>query len=171
MARPNNSALVTLVPFGVYSSFHVVDFVRTAILPTFIPSVNQPTAPGQPKSIFQQVSESIKSFKNVYYEKCIGVISHIEVLGVMSIIPFLNPSFNLSPLAVLFYGNFLRLRYATSPHIRTVFGEIRTRMDKWILPPTANPKIPAFVGSVYTTLRDSVISLGNKSLSKANKVN
>ncbi|KAK9728456.1 Transmembrane nucleoporin [Basidiobolus ranarum] len=155
----SSPVFITLIPFGVYSSFHVVDFIRTAILPTFVPSVAQPPVPGQPRSIFQQASDTIKRFKDVYYEKCMGIISYIEVLGVMSIILTEALTFNISPLAVLFYGNFLRLRYATSPHIRNVFGELRNRMDKWMLPPTANPKIPAFVGNGYTVIRDGLISL------------
>ncbi|KAK9760782.1 Transmembrane nucleoporin, variant 2 [Basidiobolus ranarum] len=82
----SSPVLITLIPFSIYSSFHVIDFIRTAILPVLAPSVNHHAAPGQSQTIFQQVSTAIKRFEDAYYERCMGSISYIEVLGVVLII-------------------------------------------------------------------------------------
>ncbi|ORX93326.1 hypothetical protein K493DRAFT_375377 [Basidiobolus meristosporus CBS 931.73] len=151
----SSPVLITLIPFGAYSSFHVIDYIRTTMLPILFPTADK-------RGVSEQSIGAVKQFEDAYYEKCIGFISYIEVLGVMLILLKETFTLRISPLAVFFYGNFLRLRYATSPHIRHVFGQIRIRMDKWILSPTANPKIPAFVRSGYTFVRDGLITLQSR---------
>ncbi|KAK9702144.1 Transmembrane nucleoporin [Basidiobolus ranarum] len=156
---------ITIVPFAVYSLFHVIDFARVTFLPTIFPDMNTATrSPGATHAA--NLAKAIKRFKDTYYDAAMKNVAKVEVIGVMGLQILGVITFQLSPFGVLFYANFLRIRYHLSPHIRQTFAEVRAVLDKHLLPPTANQKIPAVVGKAYTFIRDSVISYGQSIVSQ-----
>jgi hypothetical protein len=58
-------------------------------------------------------------------------------------------SFQSSAFSALLFAHFLRLRYHMSENTRTAFTNISNRLDKLLLPPQGNKKIPPVVQKVY----------------------
>jgi hypothetical protein len=54
-----------------------------------------------------------------------------------------------SAFAVLLFAHFLRLRYHMSANTRQAFADISTKLDKLLLPPSGNKKIPPAVQKAY----------------------
>ncbi|KAK9696481.1 Transmembrane nucleoporin [Basidiobolus ranarum] len=153
------SLFVTVIPFAVYSLFHVIDFARVTLLPTIFPDINSTTRSAG-GSQAANLAKGMKHFKDTYYDAAMKNVAKVEVIGVMGLQLLGAITFQLSPIGTLFYANFLRIRYHLSPHVRQTFAEVRGFLDKHLLPPTANPKIPAMVSKVYTFARDGIISYG-----------
>ena len=65
------------------------------------------------------------------------------------IFAWLDYSFQSSAFAVLLFAHFLRLRYHMSENTRKVFSDIRDRLDKLLLSPQGNKKIPPAVQKAY----------------------
>ncbi|ORX84631.1 hypothetical protein K493DRAFT_291751 [Basidiobolus meristosporus CBS 931.73] len=149
---------VTIIPFAVYSLFHVIDFARATLLPTVFPDINSTTRSAAATQA-ANLAKIMKHIKDTYYDIAMKNVARVEVIGIMGLQLLGAITFQLSPLGALFYANFLRVRYHLSPHIRQTFTDIRVFLDKYLLPP-ANPKIPAAVGKAYTFARDGVISYG-----------
>ncbi|ORX89482.1 hypothetical protein K493DRAFT_289337 [Basidiobolus meristosporus CBS 931.73] len=150
---------VTIIPFAVYSLFHVIDFARATLLPAIFPDLNSATrSPGATQAA--NIAKGIKRFKDTYYDAGMKSVAKVEVIGVMGLQLLGAITFQLSPLGTLFYANFLRIRYHLSPHIRQTFTEVRTFFDNHLVSPNANPKIPAIVGKGYVMIRDGIISYG-----------
>jgi hypothetical protein len=60
-----------LIPFFVYSVFHVLEFVNSDLIPN--------VAPHQTK-----IQSSIKDFISKYYDTAMVLVAKIEVCGVMT---------------------------------------------------------------------------------------
>lgn len=63
--------IVTLIPFFIYSVFHVLDFVDADLIPQL--------APHQTK-----IQSSIQSIVSKYYDTAMVLVAKIEVCGVMT---------------------------------------------------------------------------------------
>lgn len=63
-------------------------------------------------------------------------------------------------MSVFLYAQFLRFRYHLSSYTRQAFTVLRTTLDRLLLPPTADPRIPPAVAKVYVTLKDMVVRFG-----------
>lgn len=66
-----NNAIVTLLPFFIYSVFHVLEYTEKTLIPAL--------APHQTK-----VQTSIRDVTSKYHDKAMELTSKIEVVGVMT---------------------------------------------------------------------------------------
>ncbi|OAC98332.1 hypothetical protein MUCCIDRAFT_150103, partial [Mucor lusitanicus CBS 277.49] len=139
---------VTLIPFFIYSVFHVLDFVDTHLIPQL--------APHQTK-----IQSHIQDIVNKHYDTAMMLVAKIEVCGVMTRLVLGLFVFRSSILSILVYGQFLRMRYFMSENTRKFLKELGTKIDKALTPPTAHPKIPPAVINAYATAKEK-LTMGSK---------
>jgi hypothetical protein len=68
---------------------------------------------------------------------------------------------SLNFLPIILFSQFLRFRYHLSTYTRQTFTELRVRLDSLILPPSADPRIPAVVPQVYKMAKNMITKFGN----------
>ncbi|KAK4515144.1 uncharacterized protein ATC70_002754 [Mucor velutinosus] len=134
---------VTLIPFFIYSVFHVLDFVDADLIPQL--------APHQTK-----IQSHIQNIVSKYYDTAMILVAKIEVCGVMTRLVLGLFVFRSSILSILVYTQFLRMRYYMSEHTREFLTELGTKVDKALTPPTAHPKIPPAVVNAYATAKEKL---------------
>ncbi|GAA5815786.1 hypothetical protein MFLAVUS_009301 [Mucor flavus] len=134
---------ITLLPFYIYSVFHVMEYTEQHLIPTF--------APTQTK-----IQESIKSIMNTYHSKAMEYAAKIEVCGVMTRLVLGLFVFKSTILSILIYAQFLRMRYYMSADTREFLTELGSKVDRFLTPPTAHPKVPPAVINAYATVKEKM---------------
>lgn len=128
---------LALLPYGIYSIFHVATYVGSTIVPTLNPptKVASPAgaSPGaKPQFTQHPASEAIKSFVKQYYDSSMSVVSSLEILLwirlLLAVIFFQRRSWILIAL----YTAFLRARFAQSSHVQSSFSQLEARIDNLI---------------------------------------
>ena len=107
---------LAMLPFGVYSVFHVATYTRTNLIPTLQPSQPAATAstvPGaKPATRPNALAETIGKFVKEYYDTSMGLVAMLEILLwgriFLSAIAFQKGSWIL----IAIYTAFLRARFA-----------------------------------------------------------
>jgi transmembrane protein 33 len=121
-----------MLPFGVYSVFHVATYTRTNLIPTISP----PQAPAsgaspsaKPAYKHSALSESIGKFVKEYYDLSMGLVAILEIALwfrlVLSAIIFTKGSWIL----LIIYTAFLRARHAQSSFVEGKFKDLAARID------------------------------------------
>ncbi|KAI9473595.1 MAG: hypothetical protein EXX96DRAFT_487981 [Benjaminiella poitrasii] len=154
---------VTLIPFATFSAFHALGYVRTNIIPTVFPRPATAAANstnGNAPAIAWQVKtqQRIKAWTDKYYGVAMRFVAQSEVTVVAVRLIFGLFRFNFLPF--ILYAQFLRFRYHLSTYTRQTFTELSTRFDRLLLPPTADPRIPAFVPKAYTVIKGMITKFG-----------
>jgi hypothetical protein len=128
---------LALLPYGIYSIFHVATYVRTTLIPTVIPPQQIPPPAGasptaKPQYTQHPASEAIGTFVKQYYDASMSVVSSLEILLwirlLLAAVFFQRRSWIL--LAV--YTAFLRARFAQSSHVQNSFTQLEARIDNLI---------------------------------------
>lgn len=124
---------LAMLPFGVYSVFHVATYTRTNLIPTVYPPTpipGQTTSPGG-KQAFKNspMADSIGKFVKEYYDLSMGLVATLEIalwfrLFIASII-FTKGSWVL----LVVYTAFLRARFAQSSFVQNSFRMVTARVD------------------------------------------
>ncbi|ORZ15097.1 hypothetical protein BCR42DRAFT_416401 [Absidia repens] len=150
---------VTLIPFVTFSIFHALGYTRTNIIPTVFPSPQQPTSSSTPAPTWQSnTQQTIKSWTEKNYSSAMRFVATAEVTIIMP--RLLLGLFRLRIVPVVLFAQFLRFRFHFSTYTRQAFTQLRANLDHSLLPPTANPRVPAFVSRFYATAKEMVISFG-----------
>jgi hypothetical protein len=123
---------LAMLPFGVYSVFHVATYTRTNLIPT----ISSPPAPApgaspsaKPAHKNSALSESIGRFVKEYYDLSMGLVAILEIALwfrlLLSAIIFTKGSWIL----LIIYTAFLRARYAQSSFVQGQFRDLAARID------------------------------------------
>lgn len=129
---------IAMLPFGIYSIFHIATYTRSILVPTFqAGSSNGTTSP--PKS--STISDSIGVFVKKYYDTSMRLVASLEISLwcriFMSVISFTKGSWIL----MIIYTIFLRARYTQSSFVQDQFRNYEARIDSLVgaqsIPPTA----------------------------------
>ncbi|KAI0490031.1 hypothetical protein F4859DRAFT_501645 [Xylaria cf. heliscus] len=119
---------LALLPYGIYSVFHVATYTRSNVIPTIQPNKTPAGAAGAKNPI----AEAIGSFVKTYYDASMSVVSGLEILLwgriFLSAILFQRRSWILISL----YTAFLRARYAQSSHVQNSFNQLELRVDAMV---------------------------------------
>ena len=144
---------MAVLPFTVYSIFHVATYSRSNLLPAIQPPV-QATAPDQkPKA--SSISEMIGKFVKDYYPSSMTLVAILEIflwfriLG--SAILFQRGSWIL--LAI--YTVFFRSRFAQSSFVQGAIGHLTARADQYF----ANQSTPPAARHAWETVKGLVRQL------------
>ncbi|KAI9247769.1 hypothetical protein EDC94DRAFT_625616 [Helicostylum pulchrum] len=132
---------ITLLPFYIYSVFHVMEYTEKHLIPTF--------APTQTK-----IQQSINNLMNTYHSKAMEYAAKIEICGVMTRLVLGLFVFKSTILSILIYAQFLRMRYYMSTDSREFLTELGSKVDRFLTPPTAHPNVPPAVLKAYATVKE-----------------
>ena len=138
---------LALLPFTVYSVFHVATYTRSYLIPTF----QHPPAGAK-----SALADNIGRFIKQYYDTSMGFVATLEILLlfrlVLSAITFSRGSWVL--LAI--YATFLRTRFAQSIFVQQALRHMTARIDTLVAHQSTPPpvrqgweKTKAFVGQAY----------------------
>ncbi|KAB5535295.1 hypothetical protein GE09DRAFT_1227280 [Coniochaeta sp. 2T2.1] len=126
---------LAMLPYSIYSVFHVATYTRANLIPTVIPPkvIAPATSPNaKPTYSSHPLSDAIGGFVKSYYDMSMSVVSGLEILLwvrlLLSAILFQRRSWIL--LAV--YTAFLRARFAQSSHVQNSFSQIEARVDNLV---------------------------------------
>ncbi|RDL33790.1 uncharacterized protein BP5553_08158 [Venustampulla echinocandica] len=126
---------LAMLPFGVYSVFHVATYTRTNLIPTIQPAKQTSPAPGASPSAkppANPTAETIGRFVKEYYDASMGLVAILEILLwgriLLSAIIFARGSWIL----IAIYTAFLRARYAQSSFVQGQFSHLEARVDSLV---------------------------------------
>ncbi|TVY42333.1 Nucleoporin [Lachnellula cervina] len=125
---------LAMLPFGVYSIFHVATYTRTNLIPTVQPP--QPAAPvagaspgAKPAFKNNPTADMIGKFVKEYYDTSMGLVAILEILLwgriLLSAVAFSKGSWIL----IAVYTAFLRARFAQSSFVQGQFRNLEARID------------------------------------------
>lgn len=123
---------LAMLPFGVYSIFHVATYTRTNLIPTFMstPAAAAPASPSAKVAPKQNaLADSIGKFVKEYYDLSMGLVAILEIALwfrlLLAAILFTKGSWVL----IIFYTAFLRARFAQSSFVQGQFRNLTARVD------------------------------------------
>ncbi|GAB1319266.1 Transmembrane nucleoporin [Madurella fahalii] len=128
---------LALLPYGIYSVFHVATYVRANVIPTIIPPQKLSPAAGaspnaKPQYAQHPAAEALAAFVKQYYDASMSMVSGLEILLwirlLLGAIFFQRRSWILLAL----YTAFLRARFAQSSHTQNSFAQLEARIDNLI---------------------------------------
>ncbi|KAL8807749.1 MAG: hypothetical protein Q9182_000560 [Xanthomendoza sp. 2 TL-2023] len=143
---------LALLPFTVYSVFHVATYTRANLIPTFQPPQQTPAgsaSPGRSATKSSPLADTIGRFVKEYYDASMMLVASLEiflwfrVLG--SAIIFTKGSWIL--LAI--YTVFVRSRYSQSNFVQAAIGQGTARVDALV----ANQSIPPVARQAWDTVK------------------
>jgi hypothetical protein len=150
--------ILALLPFSVYSVFHVATYTRMYLIPTLQPPAPGAASPASPSSGSKPagkqnpLAETIGRFIKQYYDASMGVVATLEIVLlfrlVLSAITFSKGSWVL----LVVYLSFFRARYAQSSFVQQAVRQLTARADASIshqsTPPQVRQGWEAFKGVV-----------------------
>ncbi|KAI7902238.1 uncharacterized protein BX663DRAFT_512236 [Cokeromyces recurvatus] len=137
----------TLLPFVIYSVFHVNDFGKNNIIPCLPASV-------QTKLPLISIVKNMNTDK--LYEQLMPIVSKIEIYIIMTRLVLGLFVLRSSLFSILLYGQFLHMRYYMSPYTREVLTQLGQRIDQLLTPPTAHPNLPPTIIHAYTKVKQVI---------------
>jgi hypothetical protein len=125
-----------MLPFGVYSTFHIMTYTRTNLIPTIQPPTQISAAGASPgaKPTFKAnpTADMIGKFVKEYYDTSMGLVAILEILLwgrlLLSAITFAKGSWIL----IAIYTAFLRARFAQSSFVQGQFKQLEARIDSLV---------------------------------------
>jgi hypothetical protein len=153
---------LAMLPFGVYSIFHVATYTRTNLIPTLQPPQQTAAAGASPgaKPTFapNATADMIGKFVKEYYDASMGLVAILEILLwgriLLSAIVFQKGSWIL----IAIYTAFLRARFAQSSFVQGQFGQLEARIDSLVgaqsTPPVAR-QVWGTIKNASRTFRDA----------------
>lgn len=152
---------ITLIPFVVFSLFHVLTFFRTTIIPLAFPPPLQGTAAGAAAPTYpKQVQTFIQSWVKKNYDSAMRIVAYAELAIFVRLLLGALLLRN-SLLAPLLFAHFLRFRFVMSSFTRQAFTNVQTHLDTY----SRDPRCPDPVRKAYLTTRDLLARYANSVLS------
>ncbi|KAL3231762.1 Pore membrane protein of 33 kDa [Nakaseomyces bracarensis] len=137
---------MSLVPYLMFSVFHVLVYMKTTLLPQVF---NQTLEQKSKAVVF------IDRFVLDYNERCMYWVSTTEliilVLLIIRALCFLTRSW----IVLVFYILFIKIKYETSKYMKAAFSQWRVRMDGVI----SHPGVPPQVKAIYNQFKTQLINL------------
>ena len=126
---------LALLPFTVYSVFHIATYTRTNLLPTISPPpAGASASPGRPApKSSSPLAETIGRFVKEYYDTSMMLVASLEIALwfriLFSAIIFTKGSWIL----LVIYSTFVRARYSQSSFVQgQVWHLVRRLMLLWL---------------------------------------
>lgn len=140
---------LSLVPYAIFSTFHVLTFVRTTVLPKLAPP-KPPAREGERQSKDTPLQKQLHQIVKAQYDPAMNVCAHAELaILVRTIIGV--PLFWNGFMAPIAFAHFLRLRYYYSMFSRSAIRGADARLANY-----ANTA-PEPIKGVYRKARELVV--------------
>ncbi|CAG8532869.1 334_t:CDS:2 [Paraglomus brasilianum] len=151
--------IATLIPNATFSLFHFLTYLRTNVIPTFAPQAASSPRAGT-KPALSGLSKSIQTWVNTYYEGAMRIVSFTEVVVITASLIWNIITLQVPLYTLLIYGFFLRIRYHMNQYTKRTFSHLGQRLDSWLLPPSADSRIPPYVTNAYRHAKTAVAWFG-----------
>lgn len=141
---------LAILPFAVYSIFHVATYTRSNLLPTLQPQ--QASTNGSSTPAASGLSDTIGRFVKEYYDASMTLVAVLEIalffrlLG--SAITFQKGSWVL----FVIYTVFFRVRHSQSSFMQNAISQLTARADAQL----ANQSTPPAVRNVWEQVKGGV---------------
>jgi hypothetical protein len=127
---------LALLPYSIYSVFHVATYTRANLIPVVLPVNAAPAADGADGAARTKathpLADRIGLFVKEYYDASMSIVSSLEILLwvrlLLAAIIFQRRSWILLAL----YTAFLRARFSQSSHVQTSFEQLGVRVDSFV---------------------------------------
>lgn len=143
---------LALLPFMVYSVFHVATYTRTNLIPTLQPPQSAPAGAspgGRPATKSSPLADTIGRFVKEYYDTSMTLVATLEIFLwfriLFSAVIFTKGSWIL--LAI--YTVFFRARYSQSSFVQGAISQGSQRIDATL----ANQGTPPAVRQAWETIK------------------
>ncbi|KAK2758358.1 hypothetical protein FQN54_004207 [Arachnomyces sp. PD_36] len=125
---------LALLPFSIYSIFHVATYSRTYLIPTLQPAkANGPPSPSssssRPAAKQSPLAERIGRFVKTYYDSSMGLVAGLEIMLLARVILGALTFSKGSLFLLVVYSAFFRARYAQSSFVQQAISLGRARVD------------------------------------------
>ncbi|CAG59455.1 uncharacterized protein GVI51_G03641 [Nakaseomyces glabratus] len=145
---------LSLVPYFMFSVFHVLVYLKTTLLP----------------QVFNQTVESkskvvmfIDKFVLDYNERCMYWVSTTELLMLFLLFVRAVLFFSRSWIVLVVFTLFIKVKYETSKYMQAAFAQWRVRMDGVI----SHPSVPPQIKSLYNQLKFQLVQLSKVTITRA----
>ncbi|KAI1092767.1 hypothetical protein F5B19DRAFT_453526 [Rostrohypoxylon terebratum] len=145
---------LAMLPFGIYSVFHVATYSRNNVIPTLQPNKAPAGAsPGTKPQSANPLAEGIGNFVKQYYDASMSIVSSLEILIWFRL--FLSAIFfqRRSWILITIYTIFLRTRFAQSSHVQDSFRALELRLDSLVGAQSTPPAARGLWEGVKTAAR------------------
>lgn len=140
---------LAILPFSVYSVFHVATYVRSNLLPTIQPP---PAAQAGAKPQGSAASEAIGKFVKEYYDGSMTLVALLEIFLWVRVLGSAMLFQKGSWILLAIYTVFFRARVAQSSFVQEAINQLTARIDAQLAnqstPPAAKQGWGTFKGIV-----------------------
>ncbi|PHH58434.1 hypothetical protein CDD82_3037 [Ophiocordyceps australis] len=123
---------LALLPYFVYSVFHVATYTRTNLIPVLQPA---PPAAGaettQPKP-YSGLADTLGNFVKKHYESSMAVVSALEMTLWFRVLFAAICFQRRSWILLIIYTAFFRARYTQSAHVQNSVSHLGTRIESLV---------------------------------------
>jgi hypothetical protein len=142
---------LAVLPFAVYSVFHVLTYVRSNLLPTIQPPAASSASPGaKPKP--SAASETIGNFVKEYYDGSMTLVAILEIFLWFRVLGSALLFQKGSWILIVVYTVFFRARYAQSSFVQGAITQLTARLDAQL----ANQSTPPAARQVWATFKNVI---------------
>ncbi|KAF7560266.1 hypothetical protein G7046_g3895 [Stylonectria norvegica] len=127
---------LALLPYSVYSIFHVATYTRANLIPVIVAPKPAATAtPGSPQvkaPVNSPLADKIGAFVKEYYDTSMSVVSALEILLWIRLLLAAIFFQRRSWILIALYTAFLRARFSQSSHVQNSFSQLGARVDSLV---------------------------------------
>lgn len=138
---------LAILPFAVYSIFHVLTYFRSTLLPAITPPPREKTADGRPQQ--NPLAETLGRFVKEYYDSSMYLVAVLEGATWLRVLLSFMTMSRGAIFLFLAYTAFLRARYAQSIFMQKAVHEQTARVDAMV----ANQSTPPVARQAWGTVK------------------
>ena len=145
---------LALLPFMVYSVFHVATYTRTNLIPTLQPPVasSTTTSPGNkasPAKSSSALADTIGKFVKEYYDASMTLVASLEIFLWFRILGSAIIFTKGSWILLIIYTLFFRARYSQSSFVQGAIMQGSQKIDALL----ANQSTPPQLRQIWDTVK------------------
>lgn len=137
---------LAVLPFAVYSVFHIATYTRQNLLPTLTPP---PTSSPASKPKPSGLSETISKFVKEYYDSSMMLVAILEIALWFRVIGSALLFQKGSWILFAIYTVFFRARYSQSQFVQHAIADVTARVDSY----AANQSTPPAARQAWQTAK------------------
>ncbi|KAK7750862.1 Transmembrane nucleoporin [Diatrype stigma] len=123
---------LALLPYGIYSVFHVATYTRANLIPTIQPAKPTPAGSSPGAKPTNPIAEAIGNFVKAYYDASMSIVSGLEILLWVRLLLAAVFFQRRSWILIALYTAFLRARFAQSSHVQNSFSQLEAHLDSYV---------------------------------------
>jgi hypothetical protein len=132
---------LALLPFLVYSIFHVATYVRSNIVPTINPPPTAPAAPGAKAAPKGAIVEAIGKFIKEYYDSSMLLVAVLEIVLWFRVLGSALILQKGSWMLLVAYTVFFRARFSQSQFVQGAIADLGARGDALLANQSMDPNV------------------------------